>query len=99
MKKVIFRSEFLKSILYYMRKLFLLLFALLPLILLAQFQYPATKKTDSADNYFGTVVADPYRWLEDDKSDETKAWVQAENKVTSGYFDKIPFRDKIKKRL
>lgn len=58
----------------------------------AQWNYPATKKTDQADTYFGTTVADPYRWLEDDKSAETKDWVTAQNKVTFGYLDKIPYR-------
>ncbi|NSL87928.1 S9 family peptidase [Chitinophaga sp. Mgbs1] len=62
-------------------------------------QYPATKKTDTVDNYFGTKVPDPYRWLEDDHSAETKAWVDAENKVTQDYLEKIPFRHEIKKRL
>jgi prolyl oligopeptidase len=45
-------------------------------------QYPQTKKGDVVDDYFGTKVADPYRWLEDDNSAETKAWVQEENKIT-----------------
>ena len=62
-------------------------------------QYPDTRKTDQADDYFGTKVSDPYRWLEDDRSDETKAWVIAQNKVTTGYIAQIPFRDAIKKRL
>ncbi len=61
--------------------------------------YPLTKKTDTADNYFGTDVPDPYRWLEDDHSEETKEWVVAQNKVTFGYLDEIPFRDKIRDRL
>ncbi len=61
--------------------------------------YPATKKVDQVDDYFGTKVADPYRWLEDDNAPEVKAWVQAENAVTFGYLDKIPFRPKIKARL
>jgi len=61
--------------------------------------YPETKKTDIEDNYFGTVVADPYRWLEDDNSDETAAWVEAQNKLTFAYLDKIPYRDEIKARL
>lgn len=60
--------------------------------LIAQLNYPAARKTDQADNYFGTTVSDPYRWFEDDKSEETKAWVAAENKVTFGYLDKIPYR-------
>ena len=61
--------------------------------------YPETKKVDIEDNYFGTVVADPYRWLEDDNSDETAAWVEAQNKVTFAYLNRIPYRDEIKARL
>ena len=61
--------------------------------------YPETKKVDTVDVYFGQEVADPYRWLEDDNSDETKAWVVAENKVTDNYLAQIPFRDKIANRL
>lgn len=62
-------------------------------------QYPQTRKGDVVDNYFETKVADPYRWLEDDNSDETKAWVQSENKVTFDYLSKIPYREAIKKRI
>ncbi|WP_345084923.1 prolyl oligopeptidase family serine peptidase [Nemorincola caseinilytica] len=62
-------------------------------------QYPATKKVDQADDYFGTKVADPYRWLENDMADDTKAWVVEQNKVTDAYLDRIPFRSDIKKRL
>ncbi len=61
--------------------------------------YPITKKGDVIDHYFGTAVADPYRWLEDDMADDTAAWVAAENKVTHAYLNKIPFRAQIKKRL
>jgi prolyl oligopeptidase len=61
--------------------------------------YPATKKVDQLDDYFGTKVADPFRWLEDDNAADTKAWVQAENAVTFDYLGKIPFREKIKQRL
>jgi prolyl oligopeptidase len=61
--------------------------------------YPVTKKVDTVDIYFGQEVPDPYRWLEDDNSPETEAWVKAENEVTFGYLEQIPFRDKIKKRL
>jgi prolyl oligopeptidase len=61
--------------------------------------YPATKKVETVDTYFGTVVPDPYRWLEDDRAEDTKAWVQAENKVTHAYLDQIPFRETIRKRL
>jgi prolyl oligopeptidase len=65
----------------------------------AKLTYPATKKVDQVDDYFGTKVADPYRWLEDDNAADVKAWVQAENAVTFGYLGKIPFREKIKQRL
>ncbi len=65
----------------------------------SQIKYPETKKVNQADNYFGTNVADPYRWLEDDNSEETKRWVVAENKITEEYLSKIPFRDKVKSKL
>jgi prolyl oligopeptidase len=61
--------------------------------------YPETKKVDQVDDYHGTMVADPYRWLENDTSMETKAWVEQENKVTFGYLNKIPYRDALKKRI
>ena len=64
------------------------------------FTYPVTDKDTSAwDTYFDLKVADPYRWLENDTAAKTKAWVEAQNAVTFGYLDKIPFRNKIKKRL
>lgn len=65
----------------------------------AQLHYPQTRKTDQKDNYHGTTVADPYRWLEDDNSEETKKWVEAQNKVTDQYLAAIPFRSKVKQRL
>lgn len=61
--------------------------------------YPQTEKIDHVDNYFGVDVQDPYRWLEDDLSDKTKAWVTAQNEVTQHYLSQIPFRDAIKSRL
>ncbi len=61
--------------------------------------YPVTKKGIVADTFFGTVVPDPYRWLEDDLSEETTAWVQEQNRVTFGYLEKIPYREEIKERL
>lgn len=61
--------------------------------------YPQTKKVDTVDTYFGVEVKDPYRWLEDDRSEETAEWVKAENKVTYDYLGKIPFREELKKRL
>ncbi|WP_245709588.1 prolyl oligopeptidase family serine peptidase [Flavobacterium degerlachei] len=62
-------------------------------------KYPETKKGETVDVYFGTNVNDPYRWLEDDRSAETAAWVKAENKVTYGYLEQIPFRDEMKNRM
>ena len=61
--------------------------------------YSPTKKVDTVDTYFGTDVPDPYRWLEDDMSDETAAWVKDQNTTTFGYLDKIPFREDLKNRL
>lgn len=61
--------------------------------------YPETKKVDTVNTYFGTEVKDPYRWLEDDRSEETEAWVKAENEVTFDYLSKIPYRDTLKNRL
>lgn len=62
-------------------------------------EYPETRKVDTVDFYYGTEVADPYRWLEDDQSEETKDWVQRQVEVTNKYLNEIPFRDKIKERL
>lgn len=61
--------------------------------------YPDTKKVDTVDDYHGTKIADPYRWLENDHSEETKDWVIAQNKVTQDYLSKIPFRAEIRSRL
>ncbi|MFV0331137.1 MAG: prolyl oligopeptidase family serine peptidase [Dysgonomonas sp.] len=61
--------------------------------------YPETAKDNTVDTYFDTEVADPYRWLENDTSQATAAWVEAQNKVTSGYLDEIPFRSKLKEEL
>jgi len=61
--------------------------------------YPQTRKDDQIDDYHGTKVADPYRWLEDDNSAETAKWVEAENKVTIGYLEKIPYRAQVRARL
>lgn len=65
----------------------------------AQITYPETHKGDVVDVYFGVEVADPYRWLEDDLSEETKNWIAAQNEITFGYLDQIPFRDKIEARI
>src|ERR687885_225735 len=61
--------------------------------------YPVARKGDTTDDYFGTKVADPYRWLEDLDSPETRAWVEAENKLTFDYLGQIPQRAAIKDRL
>jgi prolyl oligopeptidase len=61
--------------------------------------YPVTKKVEQVDDYFGTRVPDPYRWLEDETSAETKAWVEDQNKVTFAYLETIPYREKLKARL
>lgn len=62
-------------------------------------KYPKTNQIDHIDTYFGTPISDPYHWLEDDKSVETATWVKAQNEVTNGYLDKIPFRQEIKDRM
>ncbi|WP_286258138.1 prolyl oligopeptidase family serine peptidase [Pseudoalteromonas apostichopi] len=65
----------------------------------AAVNYPETKKGNVVDEYFGEKVADPYRWLEDDMSDETAQWVKAENDVTFSYLKNIPYRDELKTTL
>lgn len=65
----------------------------------AQLKYPHTAKVDTANDYHGTKVEDPYRWLENDNSNETKNWVKEENKVTESYLASIPFRNSVRKRL
>ena len=72
---------------------------LVPQVHAGGLEYPKTKKVDQKDPYFGTIVSDPYRWLEDDTSAAVAQWVQEENKVTFGYLDKIPYRKKILDRL
>ncbi|MEH2369500.1 prolyl oligopeptidase family serine peptidase [Nostoc sp.] len=61
--------------------------------------YPTSDKSNQADNYHGTLVADPYRWLEDPDSEETRTWIEAQNQVTFAYLSEIPAREKIKQRL
>ena len=69
------------------------IFMSLPMISTAQkLEYPPTKKVEQIDDYHGTKIADPYRWLEDDNSAETKAWVEAQNKITFAYLNQIPER-------
>ena len=61
--------------------------------------YPETKKIDHVDTYFGEQINDIYRWLEDDRSPETEAWVKAQNVVTYNYLEQIPYREQLKKRM
>ena len=61
--------------------------------------YPQTRQVDQVDDYHGTIVPDPYRWLEDLDSPETTEWIAAQNQVTAGYLDQISNREKIKERL
>jgi prolyl oligopeptidase len=63
------------------------------------FSYPATRKVEQVDDYHGIKVADPYRWLENADSPETRAWIEAQNKLTSDYLATIPEREEIRKRL
>jgi prolyl oligopeptidase len=84
--------------------LFSLLLPLLTLFSAAQtssspLTYPQAKRGDQVDDYHGTKVADPYRWLEDTDSAETHAWVEAENKLTFGYLEQLPYRQAIRDRL
>jgi len=65
----------------------------------AKLTYPVTNKVDQVDDYFGTQVADPYRWLEDENSEEVKQWVEEQNKLTFSYLENIPFREKIRQRI
>ncbi len=67
--------------------------------LAAAIQYPETRKTDVVDEIHGTAVPDPYRWLEDDNAEDTKAWVAAQNQVTEDFLARIPQRGEIRKRL
>lgn len=82
------------------KKILFLMAAMAATTLMAQnIQYPKAVKDGTTDTYFGTVVADPYRWLENDTSAQTTAWVEAENQVTNTYLAKIPFRQKLLNRL
>jgi prolyl oligopeptidase len=82
--------------------LFTLIFPLLSMFSAAQsspLTYPQPRRGDQVDDYHGTKVADPYRWLEDTDSAETHAWVEAENKVTFGYLENLPYRQAVRDRL
>lgn len=88
---------------FIMKKLIFLLLSLTVVLMIScqqqKFNYPVTAKVDQVDDYFGTKVADPYRWLEDDTSAQTAEWVKAQNEVTFGYLGQIPYRQKIQERL
>ena len=77
----------------------LFLFTMLSAQNSVRLKYPETVKIDQQDDYFGTTVNDPYRWLEDDNADKVKEWVAAENQVTQNYLAQIPFREKLKTRI
>lgn len=82
-----------------MKKDFLILLIASPFWSMAQIKYPETKKIPVTDNYHGTTVEDPYRWLEDDNAEDTKKWVKEQNKVTFDYLNTIPIRRQVKSRL
>ncbi|MBI3189484.1 MAG: S9 family peptidase, partial [Ignavibacteriales bacterium] len=78
----------------------LIIIGVLSSTLVAQsLQYPQTKKVEQVDSYFGTQVADPYRWLEYDTAKEVGEWVKAQNEVTFSYLEHIPFRQQVKERM
>ena len=85
----------------YLRRVFVATLALLASAVIGAqpLDYPQTRKSDHVDKYHGVTVPDPYRWLEDDNSAETAEWVKAQNKVTFGYLDRIPFRAAMKERV
>jgi len=80
-------------------KKILFLFVAISSTIFSQQQYPKTTTVDHSDNYFGTQVPDPYRWMEQDTAAAVKEWVGEQNKVTFGYLNQIPFREKVKDRL
>lgn len=80
-------------------RIFTLSIAMTSLTCFSQNTYPETKKVNHTDDYFGVKVEDPYRWLEDDRAEDTKDWVKREVAFTSSYLNKIPFREEIKNQL
>ena len=66
---------------------------------MAKMTYPATPSCDQVDDYHGTLIADPYRWLEEPDSEDTRAWVEAQNEVTFAFLERIPEREGIRRRL
>jgi prolyl oligopeptidase len=88
-----------KSIHFATRLVCVLAFGSVVIAQTSSFKYPQPRKTDTSDNYFGTKVADPYRWMEDLNSPELKQWIEAENAITFKYLDALPVRDALKARL
>jgi prolyl oligopeptidase len=83
-----------------LRTLFLIAAAAIaPLAEAQRLEYPASKKGDVVDDYHGTSIPDPYRWMESLGSTETVAWIRAQNAVTSGYLEKLPYRETLRKRI
>lgn len=78
---------------------FIIIFTFTSIMLPQEIKYPETKKIDHTDNYHGTIISDPYRWLEDNNSKETAEWVETQNKITEEYLSKIHFRETLKNRL
>lgn len=70
-----------------------------PVVQALKISYPESKKGNVTDNYWGTIIDDPYQWLENDSSAETKAWIEKQNKLTDNYLSKIPFLPEIKRQL
>src|SRR5690606_35008603 len=83
----------------FMQKIFLTALFVGIMLSNAQFKYPTSFKEATIDDYHGTKVPDPYRWLEDDNSEKTKDWVKRQNTFTLNYLDKIPFRKDVRRRL
>ncbi len=94
-KRIDFKVCFLSSLLAFC----FVLITLFSLSYAQKFKYPVAKTDNVVDDYFGTKVADPYRWLENPDSPETQAWVEAENKLTYNFLNSIPQREKIKAKL
>jgi prolyl oligopeptidase len=66
---------------------------------MSRFNYPTSKETEDSENFFGIEVKDPFRWLENPDSEESKAWVKAQNEVTFGYLERLEIREKLKERI
>jgi prolyl oligopeptidase len=64
-----------------------------------KYEYPKARVCDQVDEYFGTKVADPYRWMEIEKTPELEEWIAAENKTTNAYLDQISFRDELRREM